>query len=179
MGSLSPSTARRESCDSKQSPSAQLFVPQRLDHLKPNGAAGGKNGGADRDCHGPDETAQDMPYSVRCPAATARANIAGDSPGHCHLSDQAVGLKPRQANTGAVKLIQRFASAANLTLHLHCLVLDGVYLNCDGAAIFHEAAPRSTDELEAVLLKIITRTMHAGGLARTANCLTYIFLICK
>src|SRR5262245_57548889 len=57
MGSLSPSTARRESCDSKKSPSAQLFVPQRLDHLKPNGAAGGKNGYADRDCHGRDETA--------------------------------------------------------------------------------------------------------------------------
>src|SRR5262249_22886974 len=72
MGSLSPSTARRESCDSKQSPSAQLFVPQRLDHLKPNGAAGGKNGGADRDCHGRDETAPDMPYSVRCPAAVSR-----------------------------------------------------------------------------------------------------------
>jgi hypothetical protein len=39
-------------------------------------------------------------------------------------------------------------------------VLDGVYLNCDGAAIFHEAAAPSTDELEAVLLKIITRTMR-------------------
>src|SRR5262245_53486906 len=119
MGSLSPSTARRESWDSKQSPSAQLFVPQRLDHLKPNGAAGGDDGGPDRDCHGPDEPAPDMPYSVRRPAATAGANIAGDSPGHCHFSDQAVGLKPRQANTGAVTLIQRFGSAANLNIHLH------------------------------------------------------------
>src|SRR5262244_1999577 len=100
MGSLSPSTARRESCDSKQSPSAQLFVPQRLDHLKPNGAAGGKNGGADCDCHGRDETAQDMPYSVRCPAATARAKIAGDSPGHCHLSDQAVGAETSPSQHG-------------------------------------------------------------------------------
>jgi hypothetical protein len=39
-------------------------------------------------------------------------------------------------------------------------VLDGVYLNRDGAAVFHEAAPPSTDELEAVLRKIITRTMR-------------------
>jgi len=39
-------------------------------------------------------------------------------------------------------------------------VLDGVYLNRDGAAVFHEAAALSTDELEAVLLKIITRTMR-------------------
>jgi hypothetical protein len=40
------------------------------------------------------------------------------------------------------------------------LVLDGVYLKRDAAAVFHEAAPPSSDELEAVLLKIITRTMR-------------------
>src|SRR5215471_17699857 len=49
------------------------------------------------------------------------------------------GLKHPQADTGAVTLIQRFGSAANLNIHLHCLVLDGVYLNRDGAAVFHEA----------------------------------------
>ncbi len=49
---------------------------------------------------------------------------------------------------------------ANLNIHLHCLVLDGVYLNRDGVPLFHEAAAPSTDELEAVLLKIITRTMR-------------------
>jgi len=43
---------------------------------------------------------------------------------------------------------------------MHCLVLDGVYLNRDGTAVFHEAAAPSNDELEAVLLKIITRTMR-------------------
>ena len=47
-----------------------------------------------------------------------------------------------------------------LNIHLHCLVLDGVYLNRDGAAVFHEAAAPSSDELEAVLLKIIKRTMQ-------------------
>src|SRR5262245_58042666 len=65
-----------------------------------------------------------------------------------------------RADTGAVTLIQRFGSAANLNIHLHCLVLDGVYLNRDGMPVFHEAAAPSTDELEAVLLKIITRTMR-------------------
>ena len=30
----------------------------------------------------------------------------------------------------------------------------------DGTAVFHEAAAPSSDELEAVLLKIITRTMR-------------------
>jgi hypothetical protein len=89
-------------------------------------------------------------------AATARAAVAGDPPGHCRLSDQA-GFKHRRADTGAVTLIQRFGSAANLNIHLHWLVLDGVYRNCDGVPAFNEAAAPSTDELEAVLLKIITR----------------------
>jgi len=37
---------------------------------------------------------------------------------------------------------------------LHCLVLDGVYLNRDGVAIFHEAAAPTVEELEALLAKI-------------------------
>ena len=37
------------------------------------------------------------------------------------------GLERCHAHTGAVTLIQRFGSAANLNIHLHCLVLDGVY----------------------------------------------------
>ena len=35
-------------------------------------------------------------------------------------------LKADEADSGAVTLIQRFGSAANLNIHLHCLVLDGV-----------------------------------------------------
>jgi Putative transposase len=65
-----------------------------------------------------------------------------------------------RADTGAVTLIQRFGSAANLNIHLHCLVLDGVYLNRGGVPVFHEAAAPSSDQLEAVLLKIITRIMR-------------------
>ena len=45
------------------------------------------------------------------------------------LLDQ-VGLKADDADSGAVTLIQRFGSAANLNIHLHCLVLDGVYRWC-------------------------------------------------
>ena len=43
-----------------------------------------------------------------------------------HLLSQAA-LKPDKADSGAVTPIQRFGSAANLNIHLHCLVLDGVY----------------------------------------------------
>ena len=38
-----------------------------------------------------------------------------------------VGLKGEDGQGGAVTLIQRFGSAAHLNIHLHCLVLDGVY----------------------------------------------------
>lgn len=45
---------------------------------------------------------------------------------------QQAGLKRTEADTGAVTLIQRFGSAANLNIHLHCLVLDGVYRTTEG-----------------------------------------------
>jgi len=52
------------------------------------------------------------------------------------LLDQA-GLKADEADSGAVTLIQRFGSAANLNIHLHCLVLDGVYrCGADGEPVF-------------------------------------------
>ena len=76
-----------------------------------------------------------------------------------HLLGQA-GLKADEAESGAVTLIQRFGSAANVNIHLHCLVLDGVYqCGADGVPQFVEV-PAPTDEaLQAVLHKIITRTM--------------------
>ena len=80
-----------------------------------------------------------------------------------HLLRQA-GLKADEADSGAVTLIQRFGSAANLNIHLHCLVLDGVYRrSADGAPVFVEV-PAPTDEaLQAVLLKIITRNFLSSA----------------
>ena len=77
----------------------------------------------------------------------------------CHLLRPA-GLKDDPANSGAVTLIQRFGSAANLNINLHCLVLDGVYRRgADGVREFVEV-PAPTDEaLQAVLHKITNRTM--------------------
>ena len=71
------------------------------------------------------------------------------------------GLQADEADSGAVTLIQRFGSAANLNIHLHCLVLDGVYrCNTEGEPVFMEV-PAPTDEaLQAVLYKIITRLMR-------------------
>ena len=56
------------------------------------------------------------------------------------------GLKAEEADSGAVTLIQRFGSAANLNIHLHCLVLDGVFrCNTEGEPVFVEV-PAPTDE---------------------------------
>ena len=82
-------------------------------------------------------------HSVRRPAAAARAAIAGDPPGHCQLSNQAGGTETSPAATGAVTLIQRFGSAANLNIHLHCLVLDGVYRNSDRRSSMRRRPPPS------------------------------------
>ena len=87
-----------------------------------------------------------------------------------HLLGQA-GLNAADADSGAITLIQRFGSAANLNIHLHCLVLDGVYRRgADEELVFTEV-PAPTDEaLQAVLHKIITRTTQAahpsGGVGR-------------
>ncbi|MCX7159467.1 MAG: transposase, partial [Proteobacteria bacterium] len=57
------------------------------------------------------------------------------------------GLKRATADAGAVTLIQRFGLAANLNIHLHCLVLDGVYRRTEGEPAFQEARAPSRDEL--------------------------------
>ena len=50
------------------------------------------------------------------------------------------GLKAEEGHGGAVTLIQRIGSAANLDIHLHCLVLDRVYrCGADGSPAFIEA----------------------------------------
>jgi hypothetical protein len=76
-----------------------------------------------------------------------------------HLLDH-TGLKSDEGQGGAVTLIQRFGSAVNLNIHLHCLVLDGVYRRgADGAPSFVEAAAPTDEELRALLQTVIARLM--------------------
>jgi len=55
------------------------------------------------------------------------------------LLDQA-GLKAEQGDSGAFTLIQRFGSATNLNIHLHCLVLDGI-CRCDAEGVSDAVNP--------------------------------------
>ncbi len=70
------------------------------------------------------------------------------------------GLEGDEGQGGAVTLIQRFGSAANWNIHLHCLVLDGVYrCGADGAPSFVEADAPTDEELYALLRSSIARLM--------------------
>ena len=52
-------------------------------------------------------------------------------------------------------------SAANLNIHLHGLVLDGVYCTTgEGVPVFRPAPALTSEKLQALLGKIITRTFR-------------------
>ena len=65
----------------------------------------------------------------------------------------------RRGQTGAVTLVQRFGSAANLNIHLHGLVLDGVYQSGKDDPVFHLANAPTPEELDAILQRIIHALM--------------------
>jgi hypothetical protein len=69
------------------------------------------------------------------------------------------GFKQNQAKTGAVTLIQRFGSAANLNIHLHCLVLDGVYRTTEGIPAFHPVPAPTAEQLRALLTRLMKSLM--------------------
>ncbi|MCC7081065.1 MAG: transposase [Burkholderiales bacterium] len=69
------------------------------------------------------------------------------------------GLKRTAADAGSVTLIQRFGSAANLNVHLHCLVLDGVYRRTEGEPVFDAVRSPTGDELAGLLDQIVARLM--------------------
>jgi Putative transposase/Transposase zinc-binding domain len=75
------------------------------------------------------------------------------------LAASAARHRLRQPRCGAVTAIQRFWSALNLNLHLHSLVLDGVYTrpSQDAAPVFHPLPPPTDEEIGTILERV-----HAG-----------------
>jgi Putative transposase/Transposase zinc-binding domain len=73
----------------------------------------------------------------------------------------------KDAQTGAVTLIQRFGSAGNVNVHLHGLVLDGVYRRTEAGLVFHAVTAPTPEELDAILGRIITALMKQ--LTRTGH----------
>ena len=69
------------------------------------------------------------------------------------------GLKHTAAYAGSVTLIQRFGSAGNLNIHLHCLVLDGVVRRTEGDPVFDAARAPTGAELAGLLEQMVARLM--------------------
>jgi DNA-binding transcriptional ArsR family regulator len=91
----------------------------------------------------------------RCCCRAAAALRAGAAGGAACDHAPPAGRRRVPADEGqgaAVTLIQRFRSAGNLNIHLHCLVLDGVYrCGADGAPTFVQTKAPNDDKLHALL----------------------------
>lgn len=75
----------------------------------------------------------------------------------------AAELAADAGHDGPVTLIQRFGSTANLNIHLHCLMLDGVYqCGADGTPALVEVAAPTDHELHALLQTVIAHRDRAG-----------------
>jgi hypothetical protein len=73
---------------------------------------------------------------------------------------------------GAVVVVQRFGGALNLNIHLHVLVLDGVFTNDGGAVPFHPVRRLTRGDVAAVLALVaqrVTRLVERRGLAASAE----------
>ncbi len=65
------------------------------------------------------------------------------------------------ARTGVVTLMQRFGSALNLNIHLHIIVLDGVYtIGKSNKARFHRVQAPNQTELQTLLNRVIQRVVR-------------------
>ncbi|MGB5200563.1 MAG: transposase [Sedimenticolaceae bacterium] len=64
------------------------------------------------------------------------------------------------ARTGVVTLIQRFGSALNLNIHLHMLILDGVYTLEQNGPRFHRVGVPDARSLERLLNRLVRRIVR-------------------
>jgi hypothetical protein len=87
---------------------------------------------------------------------------------HRHLRAWAHTRGLGKAQSGAIIVVQRFGGALNLNVHLHALVLDGVFARArDGRLRFHRApAPTAADVadvLAAIMPGVRARLGRQGG----------------
>jgi len=70
--------------------------------------------------------------------------------------------------SGSVTLVQRFGGSANLNLHFHTLMIEGVYFEENGKPQFHELLAPSNEDISQVLTQIqkrVVRGLQRRGLA--------------
>lgn len=77
-----------------------------------------------------------------------------------------------EGRSGAVVVVQRFGGALNLNIHLHALVLDGVFTNDGGDVRFHPVRRLTRPdvaEVVALVARRVTRVVERRGLAGRAE----------
>jgi hypothetical protein len=69
------------------------------------------------------------------------------------------GTRQAEGRTGSITVVQRFGSALNLNVHLHCLVLDGCFAEeaDTGVLRFHRARAPETSDVEALVVRVVER----------------------
>ena len=84
-----------------------------------------------------------------------------------HLRDRARARGLVDPRGGAVAVVQRFGGALNLNIHIHALVLDGVFARAeDGRLAFHETPSLTDADVAEVLAAIepgVTRLVARRG----------------
>ena len=61
---------------------------------------------------------------------------------------------------GAVTFVQRFGGSLNLNVHMHVVVLDGVFVrDADHGVVFHAAPPPTLVDLEAIVRRVRDRAL--------------------
>jgi hypothetical protein len=74
--------------------------------------------------------------------------------------------------SGAVAVIQRFGGALNLNVHVHALILDGVFAGEGGHVWFHAVRPatgQQIDDLVVTIARRIEQLLERRGLGDTAE----------
>jgi hypothetical protein len=74
--------------------------------------------------------------------------------------------------SGAVTVIQRFGGALNLNIHVHALVIDGVFVRTGEGVSFHAAGRLTRDEVGAVVAvaaRRLARLLERRGLTASAE----------
>lgn len=78
-----------------------------------------------------------------------------------HLIKRAGLTRSSGARSGIVTLVQRFGSALNLNIHLHMIILDGVYFaGAHNEVKFHQVPAPTQVELQSLLNRVIHRVIR-------------------
>ena len=71
---------------------------------------------------------------------------------------------------GAVTFVQRFGGSLNLNVHMHVVVLDGVFVRDAGhGVVFHAAPPPTLVDLEAIVRRVRDRALSSRTARRAES----------